>query len=278
MIRLAANLSTMFTELPFLERFAAAAEQGFARWSASFPTRPNPMPSPRACRPRGPEVRAVQRAARQCRRARHGLVARPRARLRRQHRAGRALCRGHRLHARCTSWPDCCRPARIARGTWIPTWRPSAAPRIVLRHCARWSLIEPINTRVDVPGYLLDSTALALECIARAGRPNIRLQYDVYHMQIMEGDLLRSIERLLPVHRAHPDCRQSRPPRTGQRRDRLRASAAGHRRVGLYGLHRLRVRAVAGTVTGLGWARQWLQPGRLAEEDRGNHRVCRDRQ
>jgi len=58
-------------------------------------------------------------------------------------------------------------------------------------------MVEPINTR-DVPGYLLDGTRLALECIARAERPNIRLQYDVYHMQIMEGDLMRSIERLLP--------------------------------------------------------------------------------
>src|SRR5690606_35776978 len=59
-------------------------------------------------------------------------------------------------------------------------------------------MIEPINTR-DVPGYLLDGTDLAEQCIARAGRANIRLQFDVYHMQIMQGDLLRSIERLLPV-------------------------------------------------------------------------------
>ena len=36
-------------------------------------------------------------------------------------------------------------------------------------------MIEPINTRVDVPGYLLDSTALALECIERTGRRNVRL-------------------------------------------------------------------------------------------------------
>ena len=60
------------------------------------------------------------------------------------------------------------------------------------------ALIEPINTRVDVPGYLLHSTADALECLRRAAQPNLRLQYDVYHMQIMEGDLLRSLTRLLP--------------------------------------------------------------------------------
>ena len=59
-------------------------------------------------------------------------------------------------------------------------------------------VIEPINTRVDVPGYLLDGTQTALECIRAADRPNIKLQYDVYHMQIMEGDLMRSVGRLLP--------------------------------------------------------------------------------
>jgi hydroxypyruvate isomerase len=59
-------------------------------------------------------------------------------------------------------------------------------------------MIEPINTRVDIPGYLLDRTDLAMQLITRAARPNIRLQYDIYHMQIMEGDLARSIERLLP--------------------------------------------------------------------------------
>jgi hydroxypyruvate isomerase len=59
-------------------------------------------------------------------------------------------------------------------------------------------MIEPINTRVDIPGYLLDRTDLAMELIARAARPNIRLQFDIYHVQIMEGDLARSIERLLP--------------------------------------------------------------------------------
>ena len=56
-------------------------------------------------------------------------------------------------------------------------------------------MIEPINTRVDVPAYLLDGTTLALECIANANRANLRLQYDVYHMQIMEGDIIRTITR-----------------------------------------------------------------------------------
>ncbi|HVZ36431.1 MAG TPA: TIM barrel protein, partial [Polyangiaceae bacterium] len=59
-------------------------------------------------------------------------------------------------------------------------------------------MIEPINTRVDIPGYLLARTEEATELIARAARPNIKLQFDIYHVQIMEGDLARAIERLLP--------------------------------------------------------------------------------
>ncbi len=55
-----------------------------------------------------------------------------------------------------------------------------------------------LHTRVDIPGYLLDRTDLAMQIIERAARPNIRLQFDIYHVQIMEGDLARSIERLLP--------------------------------------------------------------------------------
>jgi hydroxypyruvate isomerase len=79
-------------------------------------------------------------------------------------------------------------------------------------------LIEAINTRVDVPGYLIDTSASAVDCIRRAARPNIKLQYDVYHMQIMEGDLARAIERLLPVigHIQIADTPGRHEPGTGE--------------------------------------------------------------
>lgn len=58
-------------------------------------------------------------------------------------------------------------------------------------------LIEPLNSR-DVPGYFLSGTAGALELIRAVGAHNLRIMYDCYHMQIMQGDLLRSITNLLP--------------------------------------------------------------------------------
>jgi len=54
-------------------------------------------------------------------------------------------------------------------------------------------VIEAINTR-DIPGFFLCDTRQALEVIATTGSPNIKLQYDIYHMQIMEGDLARTME------------------------------------------------------------------------------------
>ncbi|SMH62430.1 hydroxypyruvate isomerase [Azospirillum agricola] len=58
-------------------------------------------------------------------------------------------------------------------------------------------LIEPINTR-DIPGFFLKRTKQALDIIDRVGSGNLYLQYDIYHMQIMEGDLARTIEANLP--------------------------------------------------------------------------------
>jgi len=58
-------------------------------------------------------------------------------------------------------------------------------------------LVEPVNTR-DVPGYFPPRTAQALEILDAVGSENLRLQLDLYHAQVMEGDLARTIEALLP--------------------------------------------------------------------------------
>jgi hydroxypyruvate isomerase len=57
-------------------------------------------------------------------------------------------------------------------------------------------LIEPINTR-DIPGFYLNHTKQAADIIAETGSDNVFIQYDIYHMQIMEGDLAPTIEAYL---------------------------------------------------------------------------------
>lgn len=59
-------------------------------------------------------------------------------------------------------------------------------------------LIEPINTR-DVPGYHLSRTDHAVRVIGALGKPNLKLMYDCYHMQIMQGDQATNLRELLPV-------------------------------------------------------------------------------
>ena len=58
-------------------------------------------------------------------------------------------------------------------------------------------VIEPLNAR-DVPGYFLRTTAEAAAIIAELGRPNVKILFDCYHVQISEGDLTRRFEKLLP--------------------------------------------------------------------------------
>jgi hydroxypyruvate isomerase len=59
------------------------------------------------------------------------------------------------------------------------------------------ALIEPINNR-SVPGYFLNHPRLAVKLIEEINHPNLRLQYDIFHAQILEGDLTRSIKEYFP--------------------------------------------------------------------------------
>jgi hydroxypyruvate isomerase len=120
-------------------------------------------------------------------------------------------------------------------------------------------LLEPINTRVDMPGYFYDTTSAAMSIIADAARDNVKLQYDIYHMQIMEGDIARSIERLLPhighiqladnPGRGEPGTGEINYPWLLQRLDQL----------GYSGFVGCEYRPVDETLSGLGWARPYLQ-------------------
>ena len=60
-------------------------------------------------------------------------------------------------------------------------------------------LLEPLNTRVDHPGYYLDSSVEAAEVVRAIASPSLRLLYDVYHMQIMEGNVIATIEKHLDI-------------------------------------------------------------------------------
>ena len=257
MIRLAANLSTMFTELPFLERFAAAAGQGFAAVECQFPYEAEAGAI--AARLQATGMKLVLFNAPFGNAGERGLASLPGRE--------RDFDAGIEQAARYAAATGCTQihvmagllPAGGHRGKHLEQYVASigrAADRLAAQGIT--ALIEPINTRVDVPGYLLDSTTLALECMARAGRPNIRLQFDVYHMQIMQGDLLRTVERLLPSigHIQIADNPGRHEPGTGEVAfERLLPAIDALGYTGYVGCEYV---PAAGTVAGLGWARRWL--------------------
>jgi hydroxypyruvate isomerase len=90
-----------------------------------------------------------------------------------------------------------------------------AAPR--LGEVGVQLLIEPINTR-SVPGFFLTRSAQAIDVLNAVGEANAFLQYDVFHMQIMEGDLARTIERLAARigHIQIADVPERHEPGTGE--------------------------------------------------------------
>ncbi|HPG88824.1 MAG TPA: hydroxypyruvate isomerase [Hyphomicrobium sp.] len=85
--------------------------------------------------------------------------------------------------------------ARVMRETLVENLRYASAE---LQSAGIRLLMEPINTR-DMPGFFLNSSQQAIDLIRDVGSPNLFLQYDVYHMHIMEGETLATIARHLPL-------------------------------------------------------------------------------
>ena len=103
-------------------------------------------------------------------------------------------------------------------------------------------LAEPINTR-DMPGYFLNTSTMARKILAAVSRPNLKLQFDIYHTQIMEGDLSERLRQNLEAIGHIQIAGISRPARTGCGGDQLSLSVPADRRRRLWRLDRLRVPA-----------------------------------
>lgn len=78
--------------------------------------------------------------------------------------------------------------------------------------------VEPLNTKVNHPGYYLETSAEGFAIIDEVGQPNVRLLYDIYHMQIMEGNLTQTMtENLAKIAHIHvADVPGRHEPGTGE--------------------------------------------------------------
>ncbi|BEV47009.1 hydroxypyruvate isomerase [Afipia carboxidovorans] len=198
MPRFAANLTMLFNEVPFMERFAAAAKAGFKGVEYLFPY---DFPA---------EELAKQLSTHGLTQVLHNLPAGDWGKGERgiaifpdrvdEFKAGVTKAITYAKALKCEQL-NCLvgvlpqgGDAKKAHDTLVSNLKFAAG---ALKNEGIKLLIEPINTR-DIPGFFLNRTQQALDLIAEVGSDNLYDQYDIYHMQIMEGDLARTIEANLP--------------------------------------------------------------------------------
>lgn len=194
MPRFCANLTWLFTELPLAERPAAARAAGFGAVEILFPYA---EPAPRLAgwlAEAGLPLALINAPPGDPAAGERGLAAVPGAERRFAESFARALdvaavLKPERLHVMSGLARG---PA--ARRTLVANLRDATAQAAEMQPGLLLT-VEPINDR-DMPGYHVARSAEALEVIAAVGADNLRLQLDLYHAQIMEGDLTRLIERV----------------------------------------------------------------------------------
>jgi hydroxypyruvate isomerase len=113
-------------------------------------------------------------------------------------------------------------------------------------------LLEPINAR-NMPGYFLNDFGYAERLISDLGLPNVKLQFDIYHRQIMHGDVVKALERLLPIigHVQVASVPERHEPGTGELNDEFIFAALD--RLGYDGFVGCEYIPAGKTLDGLGW-------------------------
>jgi len=219
MPKLAANLSLLYPQLPFPDRFAAAAKAGFRYVEYQFPYA---FGSAKEIAERassaGVEVVLHNLPAGDAAKGDRGISCQPERVNEFREGVDRAI-----EYARAAGCPRLNALAGIpsqglsrekARQTLIENLRYAAEK---LQAAGLTLLTEPCNPRT-IPGFFLNSSKEGIEVIDAVGAGNLLLQYDVFHMQIVEGDLARTIERLLARigHIQIADVPERNEPGTGE--------------------------------------------------------------
>jgi hydroxypyruvate isomerase len=258
MPRFAANLSLMYQEHDFLGRFGAAAQDGFRGVEFQFPYA-HPAAQIRARLAEHGLMPALFNAPPgDADAGERGLASLPGREAEFRRSLERALEYARLLgNERVHLMAGLIRPGEERarhRATYVRNLdyaaRLAAAAGVTV-------LIEPINTR-DIPGYFLDRQDEAHAVCAEVGAPNLKVQMDFYHCQIVEGDLATKLRRYIArvghiqiagvPERNEPDAGEINFPYLFGLMDEL----------GYAGWVGCEYRPRAGTSAGLGWLRPWL--------------------
>ncbi len=253
MPRFAANLSMLFTELPLLARFEAAARAGFAGVEMMFPYEASAQTLAAALTANRLDMVLFNAPPGDFAAGERGIAGIPGREAEFEQGLLQALeYAGHldcpRIHVMAGLTHQGAR-----RRTWVENLRRGAH---VAAAAGVTLLVEPINQR-DMPGYLVSHTREALALIALVDAPNVRLQLDLYHRQIMEGDLIAAIREYVEFI-AHVQIAQ--PPDRGEP-DRGEIAypevLAALDDAGYQGWVGCEYRPRTSTLEGLGWLKSW---------------------
>jgi len=256
MPRFAANLAYLFTERPMIERFGAAAAAGFKAVELQFPYDQAPSAVKAELARHRLTMLGINTPPGNMHAGEFGLAAVPG----REQDFG-ALFRQALEYITAVGG----RQIHVLAGRVPPEQRP-AAERVFIANLQRAAdlaaeraialLIEPINPR-DRPDYFLTRAEHAAAIIGEVGRPNVRIQFDFYHAQIVGGDLSHRFEAAFP-HVGHVQV-AAVPSRHEPDEGELNYPAifAMLDRVGYAGFVAAEYRPRGGTAAGLGWARPY---------------------
>jgi hydroxypyruvate isomerase len=259
MPKLAANLSMLFTESPFLDRFEAAARAGFRHVEYQFPYDFDKQAVAARARAAGVGVVLHNLPSGNAAKGDRGLGCLPERVDEFREGVGRAI--EYALAVGC--------PRLNCLAGVVPSGAPADRYRRTLVENLRYAagelgragldlVIEPINTRT-VPGFFLNGSAQAVAILDEVGADNAYLQYDLFHMQVMEGDLARTIGRLLPRigHMQIADVPDRHEPGTGEINFGFLLDEID--RLGYEGFVGCEYNPLDDTLSGLGWAAPYLK-------------------
>lgn len=192
MPRFCANLSWLFTERPLIERIAAAKAAGFEGVEILFPYDEPAALIAEAARLAGLPIVLINCPPPNWTGAERGYAAIPGGEARFEKDFDRALRFAQVLKARHLHIMAGAAEGPEARAAYVRNlrWAAERAPGQSLT-------IEPIN-RTDMPGYFLADFRDALDIVEEVGAPNLRLQFDAYHAQMIHGDVPATWELCAP--------------------------------------------------------------------------------
>jgi hydroxypyruvate isomerase len=197
MPRFAANLTLMFNEVPLLDRFDAAAKAGFKAVELLFPYEQAPKAIAESLQRNDLTPALFNMAPGDYANGERGLACLPGRFTEFQHAVDTALLYAHatgvkRFHLMAGKGDSHDPDANAAYCKSVAY----AAETLAREHIE--IMLEPINKR-DMPGYFLNDFGLAERLIRELALPNVKLQFDVYHRQIIHGDVTMALTRLMPI-------------------------------------------------------------------------------